>query len=219
MFKYDKITVIGTFHTVGGACTSDELIKIIQKNSPNVIFCEASLETFPAMLKATETFNTPEIKALRSIIEKQSIDVIPVDLHEDPFDRRLEEMLELFGREISDHHYASKIQFNETYLQGFPYLNSEDSDQIFKDKDSMEKSFVARANHYELSKTHKDWLEWHDKRENHWINVIHDYFERNKISTAVFLVGSAHRIRLMEKIKKFRSNTVLIPSWDFYPFK
>jgi len=215
----NRIVVIGTIHSVGGSCTSDELIRIIQKISPHVIFCEASLETFPAMLKATETFNTPEIKALRSIIEKQSIDVIPVDLHEDPFDRRLEEMLELFGREISDHHYASEIQFNETYLQGFPYLNSEDSDQIFKDKDSMEKSFVARANHYELSKTHKDWLEWNDKRENHWINVIHDYFERNKISTAVFLVGSAHRIRLMEKIKKFLSNTVLIPSWDFYPFK
>jgi KaiC/GvpD/RAD55 family RecA-like ATPase len=54
--------------------------------------------------------------------------------------------------------------------------------QIHKDKDSREKIFVARANHSELSKTHKDWLEWNDKRENNWINVIHDYFPEVLVS-------------------------------------
>lgn len=215
----NKITVIGTVHTEGGACTSDELMKVIQKVAPSVIFCEASSEKFSAMLKATKTFNTPEIKVLRAVIEEQSIDVIPVDLHEDPFDSRLEAMHELFRRKIKEHHYASEIQFNETCRQGFPYLNSEDSDQIFRDKDSMERIFVARANHYELSQTHMDWLQWNDKRENHWINVIHDHFKMNKISTAVFLVGSAHRIRLMEKIKSLQNYSELIPYWDFYPFK
>ena len=97
----NKITVIGTFHTEGGACTSDELLKAIQKISPDVIFCEASPEKFPAMLKATETFNPPEIKALRAIIEKRSMDVIPVDLNEDPFDGHLEAMLELFRKKLS----------------------------------------------------------------------------------------------------------------------
>jgi hypothetical protein len=69
----NKIIVIGTAHTEGGACTSDELLKIVQKISPTVIFCEASPEIFPAMLKATETFNTPEIKAIRTIIENSPI--------------------------------------------------------------------------------------------------------------------------------------------------
>lgn len=215
----NKITVIGTVHNEGGACTSDELFKIIQEISPNTIFCEASPEIFLAMLKATETFNTPEIKVLRTITEKHSIEVVPIDLYGDPFDGRLEEMHELFRNKYEEYFYASEIQADEADRLGFPYLNSEDSDQINKDKDSMEKIFVARANHSELSKTHKDWLEWNDKRENHWINVIHDHFERNKISTAVFLVGAAHRIRLMEKIKKFQDNSLQIPIWDFYPFK
>lgn len=215
----NKITVIGTVHNEGGACTSDELIKIIQKISPSTIFCEASPEIFPAMLKATKTFNTPEIKVLRTIIEKHSIDVIPVDIDGDPFDGRLEAMLKLFGDKMREYFCGSEIHAGETYRLGFPYLNSDDSDQIFKDKNSMEKFFVGRANNSELSKTYKDWLEWNDKRESHWINVIHDYFERNKINTAVFLVGSAHRIRLMEEVKKFQGNSVLIPSWDFFPFK
>lgn len=213
------VTVIGTSHREGGACTSDELIKIIQKNSPNVIFCEAPPEKFAAILKATETFNPPEIKVLRAIIEKHSIDIIPVDIDGDPFDGRLEVMLKLFGDKMHEYFCASEIHADETYRLGFPYLNSDDSDKIFKDKDSMEKFFVGRANSSQLSKTFKDWLEWNDKRENHWINVIHDYFRKNKIMTAVFLVGSAHRIRLMEKIKKFQNSNESILNWDFYPFK
>lgn len=215
----NKITVIGTFHTEGGACTSDELLKVIQKISPNVIFCEAAPENFPAMLKAIESFNPPEIKALRTIIQNSSIDIIPVDVYGDPFDGRLEAMLELFRNKSKEYYYASEIQAGETHRLGFPFLNSEDNDQILRDKAAMEKIFVARANHSELSKTHKDWIEWNDKRENHWINEIHDYFEKDKISTAVFLVGAGHRIRLMEKIKKLQGKSVLIPSWDFYPFK
>jgi len=215
----NKVIVIGTGHSESGAFTSDELLKIIQKISPTAIFCEASPEIFPAMLKATETFNTPEIKALRTIIANSTIDIVPVDLHGDPFDGRLEAMFELFRNNYKEYFYASEIQAGETHRLGFSFLNSEDSDQIHRDKNSMEMIFVGRANNYELSKMHKDWLEWNDKRENHWINIIHDYFERTKIISAVFLVGSAHRIRLMEKIKNAQDNNVHIPSWDFYPFK
>ncbi len=145
--------------------------------------------------------------------------ITPVDVYGDPFDGRLEAMLELFRNKSKEYYYASEIQAGETHRLGFPFLNSEDNDQILRDKAAMEKIFVTRANHSELSKTHKDWIEWNDKRENHWINEIHDYFENDKISTAVFLVGAGHRIRLMEKIKNLQVNSVLMPSWDFYPFK
>ncbi len=115
----NKVVVIGTFHTEGGTCTSDELLKIIQKISPDVIFCEASPEKFPAMLKATDTFNPPEIKALRAIIAKQSMDVITVDLSEDPFDGRLEAMLELFRSNYREYFCASEIHAAETYQNFF----------------------------------------------------------------------------------------------------
>lgn len=215
----NKITVIGTFHTEGGVCTSNELIKIIQGISHDVIFCEASPEKFTSMLKATENFNTPEIKAIRNIIANPSIDVIPVDVDdEDPFDQRLEAMNRLFEEKMPEYSGASAIQFNKTFRLGFPFLNSAECDQIFKDKSSMEMFFVQWANNPELSTFYKDWLEWNDKRENHWIKVIDHYVAQNKTQAAIFLVGSAHRIRLMEKIKYFQHNKVLNPTWDFYPF-
>ncbi len=214
-----KLTVIGTSHTEGVACTANELIKIIEELSPQTIFCEAPPEVFQAMLKAIENFNTPEIKVLRTIIEKTSIDIVPVDINDDPFDGRLEAMFELFRRQISDYFYATEIQANETQLKGFAFLNSKDSDQIHKDKSSMERIFIERVKNHELSKTYSNWLKWNDERENHWIDVIHNYFVNNRPKKAVFLVGSAHRVRLMDKIQNFSGKNELIPDWNFYPFK
>lgn len=213
----EKILLIGTFHKEEGACTSYELIRVIQEISPTVIFCEASPENFTAMLTATERFNPPEFKALRTLTQNTSIEFVPVDLHGDPFDGRLEAMFELFSRKIREYFYASEIQASEAIRLGFSYLNSEDCDKIHKDKATMEQIFVTRANHEVLTQTYTDWLQWNDKRENHWINVIHEYFKNNKAPKAVFLVGAAHRIRLMEKINVLKSNNELIPDWVFYP--
>jgi len=151
-----KIIVIGTAHTDSGVCTSDALFKIIKEISPQVIFCEAAPEIFPAMLKATEDFNTPEIKTLRTIIKKNLIDIKPIDMYEDPFDGRLEAMHELFRNKIKEYFYAIEIQANETHRLGFPYLNSEESDQIHKDKYSMEMIFVEKVKNYQLTKTFQD---------------------------------------------------------------
>ncbi len=212
----NKITLIGTIHKEGGACNSDELIKIIEGISPEIIFCEASPEIFPTLLKATKDFNPPEIKALRRIIKNDSINIIPIDISGDPFDKRLEAMLELFRKSISDYFYAAEIQVNKAHQLGFPYLNSEDSDQIHRDKNTMEKIFVSRRNDVQLSKLHKDWLQWNDDREHHWISKIQDCFKENNVNKAVFLVGSAHRVRLMEKIKNLQNSNERSPAWDFY---
>lgn len=211
----NKVIVIGTTHTEVGLCTSDELTKIIEDISPSIIFCEAAHEVFDEMLKANDDFNTPEIKVLREIIHKGIIEVIPIDVNENPFDRRLEAMFELFEKHIKEYSYASEIQFNEAFRLGFSYLNSEDSDQIHRDKSAMEKNFVERAKNGQLSKMHIDWLEWNDKREKHWIDEIHDYLKKYKTSNALLLVGSAHRIGLMEKIKKLLNSNEFIPNWDF----
>lgn len=215
----NKVIVIGTAHTEEGLCTSDKLTKIIEDISPSVIFCEAAPEVFDEMLKATDAFNTPEIKVLREITHKGIIEVIPIDINEDPFDRRLEAMFELFKKQFKEYLYASEIQINEAFRLGFAYLNSVDSDQIHRDKSAMEKYFVKRAKNDLLSNTHIDWLKWNDKRENYWINEIHDYLEKNKTSSALFLVGSAHRIGLMEKIKNLLNRNAFIPNWDFYHFR
>jgi pheromone shutdown protein TraB len=67
------IVVIGTYHVEDGACKSEELLKIIEKITPDVIFCEAAPEVFPKMIEATETFNPPEIKVIREILKDSTV--------------------------------------------------------------------------------------------------------------------------------------------------
>ena len=48
------IIVLGTAHSEGGACTSEELHKIIQEINPEVVFCEASPEKLPLYITRTD---------------------------------------------------------------------------------------------------------------------------------------------------------------------
>ncbi|MCA9381361.1 hypothetical protein KC678_03790 [Candidatus Dojkabacteria bacterium] len=212
------IIVLGTAHSEGGACTSEELYKIIQEINPEVVFCEFSVEKLPLYMKRTDV-TTPEMEVVKRIIREKSIEIVPVDVNEDPFDKRLEEMFSLFKRKMKVYTNASNMILNETYSNGFTFLNSVKCDKIFRDKNSMEKFFVDKVKYKELSDFYSDWLKWNDLRENQWINLIYDYFENYKSKKAILLVGANHRYRLMDKIKNIYSKNEHGIDWNFFPFK
>nr|WP_298926531.1 hypothetical protein [uncultured Allomuricauda sp.] len=209
------VIVLGTAHSESGACTSEKLFNLIEEISPDVVFCEASQEKLPQMLKTTNII-TPEINVIRRLIVEKSIEIVPVDVNEDPFDKRLEAMFSLFKRRMKVYFNASQILSNEANSKGFTFLNSLDGDKIFRDKNSMEKYFIDKANNQELSNFYTKWLKWNDKRENQWINLIHNYFKINKPKKAVFLVGAGHRYRLIDKIKNIDDSYKQFLGWDFF---
>ncbi|PNQ73086.1 hypothetical protein C1T31_08840 [Hanstruepera neustonica] len=212
------LIVLGSAHSEGGACTSEELYNIIQEIKPEVVFCEVSPEKLPQFLKRTDVSST-EMEAIKRLINEESINVVPVDVNEDPFDQRLEAMFSLFKRKMKVYINAHNMSLNETYLKGFKFLNSVDSDKIFRDKNDMERYFIETVNNQELSNFYSDWLKWNDKRENQWINLVHNYFKINKPKVGVFLVGAGHRFRLIDKIENVKNRNKLLVSWDFFHFK
>ncbi len=215
------LIVLGTAHVEDGACTSEELYKIIQKINPQVVFCEASPEKLPQYLKRTDV-NTPEINVIKRLNQEgKPIEIVPVDVNEDPFDQRLEAMFKLIKREMGEYAGATRLLINETYLKGFPFLNSLDCDKICRDKNSMEKYFINKnkEKYNGLLNFYAQWLKWNDIRENHWINLIQNYFKLNKPKKAVFLVGAGHRYRLMDKIGNVQDGNNLIMDWNFFHFK
>ncbi|MGJ8592924.1 MAG: hypothetical protein ACSHXF_10270 [Aquaticitalea sp.] len=212
------VIVLGTTHSEGGACTSEELYKIIHKINPQVVFCESSPEKLPQYIKRTDVV-TPEMEVIRKLIKEKSTEIIPVDLNEDPFDKRLEDMFSLIKREMKVYYNAHSVLLNETYLKGFTFLNSLDGDKIFKDMDDMEKYFIDKVKHKELTDFYFDWLKWNDMRENQWISLIDKYFKLNKSKKAVFLVGAGHRHRLMDKIKNIEDGNKIFFDWNFFYFQ
>ncbi|AXT49691.1 hypothetical protein D1818_02215 [Aquimarina sp. BL5] len=212
------IIVLGTAHSEGGACTSEELYKIIEEISPEVVFCEASPEKLPQYLKRTDV-NNPEMNVLRRLIKEKPIEIVPIDVNKDPFDSRLEGMFDLIGRKMKVYSNASNMILNETFSNGLFFLNSTESDKIFRDKNSLERYFIDKVNNQELSEFYSEWLKWNDLRENQWIHLIDNYFKINKPKKAVFLVGANHRYRLIDKIQKIRDRNELNFDWHFFPFE
>jgi hypothetical protein len=162
--------------------------------------------------------NTPEINVIKKLIKEKPIDIVPIDEIEDPFNQRLEAMFELIKREMEEYLGATRMLLNETYLKGFPFLNSIESDKIFRDKNSMERYFINinKVKYQGLSIFYSEWLKWNDLRENQWINLILNYLKINKPKKAVFLVGAGHRYRLIDKIKNIEDSNKLFLDWDFF---
>ncbi len=210
------IVVIGTYHVEEGACTSEELLKIIQKISPDVIFCEAAPEIFPDMIAAEKNFNTPEIKVIRELSKENNIKVIPIDIYGIAVDdERIDEMFELFGHKMENYKNAVLVQIDETYKKGYYFLNSKENDKINFDKALMERERVTRENNRELYLDYVKWVKWNDYRENYWIKLIHEYFHENKFNRAVLMVGAAHRVGLQHKIMALEFNGKSHPTWNF----
>jgi hypothetical protein len=204
------IIVIGTYHTEGGACASKELLNIIEKISPDVIFCEAAPEVFPKMIKATEKFNPPEIKVIREI------NIVPIDIYGIAVvDERMDDIFDWFGEKMGNYENAVRIQIDETYDKGYNYLNSKANDKINFDKKLMEREMVLRENNKELSLDYSKWLRWNDYREHHWIQAVQKHFDKNKFNCAVLMAGSAHRVGLIQKVFDLEFNDKSHLTWNF----
>lgn len=211
------VVVIGTYHVEEGACTSEKLLKIIEEISPEVIFCEAAPEVFTEMIEATEKFNPPEIKIIRKILADHSIKIVPVDIHGIVVgDERIDEMFDWIIEKIENYKNAMSIQIDETYKEGYKFLNSKKNDKINFDKALMEREIIAKENNRELILDYVKWVKWNNYRENHWIKLIHENFHENKFNTAVLMVGSAHRVGLQHKIVELDINRKTPLSWNFY---
>lgn len=210
------IIVVGTYHVEDGSCTYKELLKFIEKISPNVIFCEAAPEVLPKMIEATENFNPPEIKVIREILKDKTIKIVPVDIYgKAADDERIDKMFDLFKQKFENYKNAEHIQFDETYEKGYYFLNSKENDRINFDKVLMEREIVTRENNRELSLDYDKWVKWNNYRENHWIKLIHKHFHKNKFNRAVLMVGAAHRVGLLHKIMELEFNGKSHLTWNF----
>ena len=210
------VVVIGTYHVEEGACTSEKLLKIIEEISPEVIFCEAAPEVFPEMIDATEKFNPPEIKIIREILADHSIKIVPVDIHGIVVgDERIDEIFDWIIEKMENYKNATRIQIDETYKEGYKFLNSKKNDKINFDKALMEREIIAKENNRELTLDYVKWVNWNNYRENHWIKLILETFHENKFNTAVLMVGSAHRVGLQHKIIELGFTGKLHLTWKF----
>ena len=206
------ITFISTIHVEIGKCNAEELYKIIEKLSPEVIFLEAVDDTYSEYEKYLfSTYGVYhkklEISAIQKYSSNTSFEYVPVCENglSDAFDRK--------KKIVSENRERQKMIENFQYLaaeNGFKFLNSLESINLLEEIRVLESRIL---NGSDLDKIVKAAI---DAYENPMIRNIYSYCNNNHFSSAIFMCGAAHRKSIIEKIEKSKTEEQVNLTWTIF---
>ena len=206
------ITFISTIHKEIGKCNAEELYKIIDKLSPEVIFLEAIDETYSEYEKflfSTYGVNHKklEISAIQKYSDNTSFQYVPVCENglSDAFNKKIK----LVCQNIE----LQKLIDNFNYLaakNGFEFLNSLECINLQEEMRVLESRIL---NSSEMDKTVRADIEVYEKP---MIRNIYSYCNNNHFSSAIFMCGAAHRKSIIEEIEKSKTEEQVNLTWTIF---
>jgi pheromone shutdown protein TraB len=213
-----NITLVGTLHSELGKCNADELFKIIEQISPDVVFEELTPYLYDILYnKGIFDESAPiEFKCIRRYKQQHNINNIPVDIEVgSTLSNNVNQMLALF--EKYDIYKVLKIaQKKKIELEGFDFLNSDEFSDLVEKQRAIEKKIVEEINNSQLNRIYKSFLKDLDFRENYMLNTIYNYSLVNDYDHAVFLIGAGHRRSVIRKVAEYQLKETIKMNWSFY---
>ena len=205
-----NITLISTRHDTNGKCNSDELLKIIEKICPEVIFLEALKSDYTDYQHLCFTSSgiyhqRLEIQAIQKYNHKQIFEYIPI------LDNGLSDDFEKILKLFYEHPEYQKLNnyYNSLEKQyGFQFLNSEKSIEIQEELRELGKHIFKNNELYQKADASID------DYENSMIRNIYAYCKENTFKTAIFMCGVAHRKSIIEKIQKYQMQETTKLNWN-----
>lgn len=207
-----NITIVSTMHKEMGKCNSNELCKILERLTPDVIFLEALEETYsPYDELKFNSFGVLhrqlEISAIQEYSLKSSFEYVPV------LDNGLSQAFANKYKSAFDSiEYQESIETlnSKAFHQGFSFLNSQECISLHEKMRKMERQLLT--NNPELENAFKLDVE---EYENTMLRNIYLYCEQNSFDSAIFLCGSAHRKSIIDKTKEFNDQEGVRINWRF----
>jgi hypothetical protein len=206
------ITFISTIHKEIGNCNAEELYKIIEKLSPEVIFLEAIDETYSAyenyLFSTYGVYHKKlELAAIQKYNLSTSFEYVPVCENglSDAFDRK--------NKIVCETREMQQLIDNYNFLaekQGFKFLNCLESINLQEEMRVLETRVL---NNIELDKIVKADIEAY---ENPMIRNIYSYCNNNHFRSAIFMCGVAHRKSIIEKIEKSKTVEQVNLTWTIF---
>jgi len=211
-----NVILIGSYHGNKGNCNHIELFKILEKIKPDVVFEEKPPSNYDAYYK-DKTKMCLESDAINLYLEKHSLTQILVDDEEIPPDSFFQNDEYMHSQiEKRSYGYRNLIDRNShrTGNYGFKYLNSIDCLKYYQILNYEIEETLKFIKNDILFPMRKSWLEWLEKRDNVMMTNIYNYSKNNQYNTGVFLVGTAHRGSIIEKIPEYNRKEGIVLNWD-----
>lgn len=206
------ITFISTVHKEIGKCSADELCKILEGITPEVVFLEALDDTYSKYQQ--DTFSNfgvfheqLEIRAIQKYSSISQFEYVPV--LGKGLTNSFEEKFNLVCQNI---HFQKMIDnFNSlAFMKGFDFLNSEESIKLHEEMRIYGDGILMDS---ELNQTFNNDI---DKYENSMMSNIYSFCKTTKFNNAVFMCGVAHRQSIINKIESFKGKGSSDIGWDIY---
>ena len=217
--KLMNITLIGSYHANKGICNHNELYKIIERINPEVIF-EEKPSSFHDVYYKDKSKSNLESDAINQYLENNTVIQIPVDNEIIPPDTFFNKSKYMYDQiEKRSRIYRNLIDTNAFIISqsGFRYLNSiECLNYYIALENEIEETlkFIGNDDFYPIRKS---WLDWVERRDNVMMSTIYNYCKENKFNTGLFIVGTAHRKSIIEKIPVY-NNEIKI-NWNYSDYK
>ncbi|MDP1726819.1 MAG: hypothetical protein Q8M15_08545 [Bacteroidota bacterium] len=203
------IIFISTVHKATGKCSAEELCKIINELSPEVIFLEALHDTYTEYQKLTfKSFGVYHKKLEISAIQRYSLikpfKYVPV------LDKGLSDSFEKKYNLVCENSELQKL--NDRYnslaeMYGFEFLNGVESIKLQEEMRAPESHLL---NGHVLDKEAKDDINTY---EDSMIRNIYLYCKNNHFNSAIYKCGVAHRKSIIEKIGKHNGQEQIKLNW------
>lgn len=207
-----NITLLSTVHKEIGKCNSEELYKIFQSISPDVIFLEAfenSYSQYHQMLFSQFGVYQErlEIKAIQAYSQNHAFEYVPVlDIGlSDKFETKLEIVSQNIDYQRLLDNYISVEKEN-----GFQFLNSEEQIAYQELMRELENRIIDNTI------MHQKADESMDAYEHSMLRNVYTFCQDNSFKSAIFMCGAGHRKTITQKIKEYELKENIKINWTFY---
>src|SRR6266436_4701047 len=210
------VSLVCTVHEEQGLANVSELHAILARIQPEVIFLEVPPAAFDDYY---EIFNRENLEsnAVRQYRESHQVELVPVDLPTP--EQEFFESAEYLRTRIRETCPESPqlITWDSAHVRayGFAYLNSEHCSKLWSDVYKEMLSTIRRIGDSRLVEIYESWKETIDLREKEMMENIQKHCRENTFDKSVFLVGAAHRQRIIDKSREQSAIDSTRIQWDF----
>jgi hypothetical protein len=210
------VSLVCTVHEEQGLANVSELRAILERIRPEVIFLEVPPAAFDDYYEICNQRNL-ESNAVRQYRESHQVELVPVDLPTP--EREFFEDHEYFCIRIrqTSPEYRQLISWDRVHVRayGFAYLNSDHCGKLWSDVYKEMLSTIKRIGDSRLVEIYESWKKTIDLREKEMMENIQKYCRENTFDRSVFLVGAAHRQRIIDKLREQSAIDSSRIQWNF----
>src|SRR5262245_9057130 len=196
-----RISLVGTIHEESGLANIVELLGILERLQPDVIFAEIPSAYIDEYLNgARGDLESPAVGRYR---ESHRCVVVPVDLDrpEETFFSDAKHLFDTIERTSGDYRRMMDRYSLDTRAEGFPYLNSGRCIQAWVDIYGEVQATIDWIREPRLQVIYDLWNHTNELRDRAMLKRIEDYCVSGVLANGVFLVGAAHRKSIIDKAR------------------